>query len=277
MNVKTKAAYGLAKRNEKLNTIPAFPPRRPENNARRGFFDRSDFLAVLEHIGVDDLRDYLEWFYWTGMRPGEITSLTWDDYDRETNVLRLHESHAKKSEGRMLALVGPVLDVVERRISARLFGVDLIFHRAGNPIKDFYKRWHRAIAKAGCSGRLPYDLRRTAVRNLIRAGVDATVARSISGHKTRSMFQRYNITDERDVERAFQATADYVSSLPHHTEGHGHPLQVEGKMTGTNTRTVSRQSQPASVLSAVYGGSRYGSSASNGMNSHPSIFPSRMR
>ena len=211
----TPALGVLAREDEReAEPYPSFPPRLAEENARKGFFDRGDFLAVLEHINDDDIVDYLDFSYWTGMRPGEIKSLTWDDFDRETNCLRLHVSHAKTKAGRTLALVGPVLDVIERRLHVRKLGIPLIFHRDGRPVRTFTKRWHKACAKAGCPGRLPYDLRRTAVRNLIRAGVDETVARGISGHKSRSMFQRYNIVDETDVQQAFQRTADYVSSLP---------------------------------------------------------------
>jgi integrase len=69
-----------------------------------------------------------------------------------------------------------------------------VFHRSGKPIESFYDAWKSACEAAEVSGRLLHDLRRTAIRNLIRAGVSEAVAMKMCGHKTRAVFDRYNVT-----------------------------------------------------------------------------------
>jgi integrase len=134
--------------------------------------------------------------------------------DRETSTLRLHAKDAKSGYGRVIAVDGPLKEILERRMGSRVFGCDLIFHREGKPIVHYRRQWKTACSGAGISGRLPYDLRRTAVRNMVRAGVPETVAMSISGHRTRQVFDRYNIVPENDLREAVVKTAAYVDSIP---------------------------------------------------------------
>jgi integrase len=161
------------------------------------------------------------------MRPKEIRSLSWSGFDRETWILRLHAKDAKTGHGRVLALEGQLRAIVERRLAARRLACDLIFHRDGHPVGDFRKAWASACIAAGLGrnvtdengkthyeGKLLYDLRRTAVRNMVRAGVPERVAMEISGHRTRAIFDRYNITSDQDIREAVIRTAAYVESLP---------------------------------------------------------------
>ena len=169
-----------------------------------------------------DVGDFVEWGFWTGMRKGEIAKLTWAMVDRETWTLRLHATAAKTGRGRVLA--GPLKTIIERRLKARRLDCPLVFHRTakglpGQPVKDFRRAWAAACKAVGLpSGRAAgytfHDTRRTAVRNLIRAGVDQTVAMKISGHETTSTFRRYNITSEEDLRSAVEKLAAYVETLP---------------------------------------------------------------
>jgi integrase len=86
-----------------------------------------------------------------------------------------------------------------------------IFHRDGRQILEFRKSWASACKRAGCS-KLFHDLRRSAVRDMIRSGTPQSIAMAISGHKTISMFMRYNVTDERDKAAAFARLGEYHES-----------------------------------------------------------------
>ena len=214
-------AFSLAIEKQMLSFAPKFP-NLPEHNAREGFFDRGDFESVLGHLTVrgkvdTNLQDFCTWFYWTGMRPGEIKALTWAAFDRETWTIRLHARSAKIREGRALALEGELRAIIERRLRVRRLDSPLIFHRNGNPVGDFRKPWKRACQAAGVHGMILYDLRRTAIRNMVRAGVDPDVVMKISGHKTRSVFSRYNIISDTDIREAVIKTHTYVSTLPKNT------------------------------------------------------------
>jgi hypothetical protein len=90
----------------------------------------------------------------------------------------------------------------------------LIFHRGGRRVGEFRKSWKRACREAEVEGRLVYDLQRIAVRNRVSAGVNPAVAMKISGPRTRSIFDRYNIISDVDLAEATTKTTVYVKSLP---------------------------------------------------------------
>jgi integrase len=127
-------------------------------------------------------------------------------------VIRLRHELSKTREGRVLVLSGPLAEVIERRWALRVLGCPLVFHVRGRRIVDWRKTWVRACTAARLPGKLFHDLRRTVVRNLVRAGVPERVAMGITGHRTRSVFDRYNIVDERDLAQAAARLAEYVSA-----------------------------------------------------------------
>jgi integrase len=220
-----RRAFNVAAR----QTPPVFPkylvpyfPSLPVDNTRTGFFERAEIEALLRQVANDGVRDFIEWAFRTGMRKGEITRLTWDMLDRSGApwVLRIPAAITKNRTGRALGLGGGVRAIIERRLRERRLDCPLIFHReckgrAGQPVTDFWDVWRGALKAAGLpEGRLFHDLRRSAVRTLIRAGVDESTAMKVSGHKTRSMLLRYNIVTEQETADALLRADAYLSTQP---------------------------------------------------------------
>jgi integrase len=189
--------FRLACRAGRLNTVPHIP-KLAEPPPRAGFFEHGEYLAIREHLPTD-YQDVLDFGYHSGWRRGEILRLEWRDVDRARKVIRLRHELSKTREGRLLVLAGPLAEVIERRWHGRVLGCPFVFHVRGQRIVDWRKTWVRACTAAKLPGKLFHDLRRTVVRNLVRAGVPERVAMGITGHRTRSVFDRYDITSEADV------------------------------------------------------------------------------
>lgn len=209
------AAFSLAVRDGRALTRPQFPKlSKPNANARQGFLSAAECAALLVAVDHDDARDFFAWFRWTGMRPKEIRSLSWACFDRDDWTIRLAHREAKIGVGRALPLAGPWREVVERRIARRRLDCDLIFHFEGRRMPNLAKRWKRACAAAGIEGRVMYDLRRTAARDMLRAGIPWAVVKQITGHKTDAMLTRYNIIDDADLRGAPEKMARYEAGQP---------------------------------------------------------------
>ena len=216
------AAFTLAVERKKLTEAPQ-TRKLPERNVRRVFYEAPEVEAVLA-AAPEHLKDLLRFFALCGWRKSEGIGMKWDMVDLAAGTITLPDS--KNGKGRVLAISGDLVELMKRREVARLFETpdgdlrvsDYVFHKAARPIGDFKKSWHATLKRAGLTfeekqpdgttrtvyTRTIHDFRRTAVRNLIRAGVRETVAMSVSGHKTRSMLDRYNIVAIDDVKEAIE-------------------------------------------------------------------------
>jgi integrase len=131
-----------------------------------------------------------------------MRSLQWRDVDIPGGIVRLRPEISKNKEGRLLPLRGELLEVLERAATRRRLDCLHVFHIDGKQLGEFRKSWKSACKAIGLSGLIPHDLRRTAVRNMVRAGIPERVAMNLSGHKTRAIFERYNIVSEADLAEA---------------------------------------------------------------------------
>ena len=133
-------------------------------------------------------------------------------------MVRLRPEIAKNKDGRVIILVGEIANVIARRQAERVESCPCVFHRQGNRIKHYNRAWRTAREKAGLPGKFMHDNRRTAARNMDRAGVPRQVAKQITGHKTDSMYNRYNIVNEKDVREGMLQAQAYVANLGYNTD-----------------------------------------------------------
>ena len=205
-----KRMFNLAVRARRLNHAP-YVAMLAENNARQGFVDHPGFLAVRNALPMH-LKDPITYLYFSGWRAGEMKALEWRDVDLDGKIVRLRPEVSKNKDGRVLPLAGELLEVIERAKAKRRPNCPFVFHDDGQPIGNFRKAWRTACRATGLNEILVHDLRRSAVRNMVRAGVPDRVAMALSGHKTRSVFDRYNIVSESDLVQATERLQTHLSN-----------------------------------------------------------------
>jgi integrase len=212
-----RRAFRLAHESGKVAEVPHFP-KLEVNNTRTGFFEEAEFRKVLEHLPAP-VAAIAEFGYLSGWRLGEILPLRWLQVDREAGVIRLEVGSTKNNDGRVLPFsVLPALrQVIERQLAytreveqRKSLIVPWVFHRNGREIRNLDTAWKIACEKAGCPGRIFHDLRRTAVRNLERAGVSRSIAMKITGHRTEAIYRRYAIVNEADMAEGLGKLAGYL-------------------------------------------------------------------
>jgi integrase len=216
-----KRMFTLALQGGKLMARPHIPLLQ-EHNVRQGFFEPEQFASVRGHLPLH-MRAIVEFANITGWRtPSEILPLEWRQVDLKAAEVRLDPGTTKNGEGRVFPFTTELRRILEeqQRVASHIAQeagtiVRYVFcyttgQKTGKRITDsgFNKAWRKASIAAGCPGRIPHDFRRTAVRNLVRASIPERVAMQLTGHKTRAVFERYNIVspgDLRDAARRLDA------------------------------------------------------------------------
>jgi len=203
-------AFRIAVKSCQLTVVPPFPNRLEESAPRQGFFEHAEYLAVREHLTPAVYQDILDFAYYSGWRRGEVIGLTWREIDMAGSVIRLDPDRSKTRTGRLLPMSQPLKEVLQRRVAARRLDCLMVFHDAGDEdMNDWWKAWKAACKLAGLPGKKLHDCRRTAARNMIRSGTPERVAMQLTGHKTRSVFDRYNIVSEGDLRAGVDRLAAY--------------------------------------------------------------------
>jgi integrase len=223
--------------------VPAIPMLK-EAAPRKGFFEREQFETLRSHL-PEHLKPVVTVAYVTGWRiRSEVLPLEWRQVDFSAETLRLEPGTTKNDEGRMFVMTPELRAALEaqRKVTDALEDktdkvVSSVFHRQGRRLKGFRKAWLSACQAAGVPGRLPHDLRRTAVRNLERAGVSRSVAMKMVGHKTESIYRRYAITSEADLREAARKLAALEASNGVAGQSPGHISSVDGDAGKARTCT----------------------------------------
>ncbi len=210
-----KRAFNLAVQAGLLDHIPYIPSLQLRNT-RTGFFEKPDFGAVLGEL-PEYLRPPALFAYYTGWRLcSEILPLTWAQVDFNAGTVRLEPETTKNREGRTfpfsaLSELEALLREQRERTTALEKGtgriIAWVFHRGAQRIKGYKSAWKNACKRAGLPDAWVHDLRRTAVRNLERAGVPRSVAMKLTGHKTEAVYLRYAIASESDLREGVEKLA----------------------------------------------------------------------
>jgi integrase len=198
-----KRMYKLALKAGRLKSMPYIAMLK-ERNVRTGFVKDADYKALVRETSKVGLwlEGLFEVAYTYGFRKSELTRMRVRQVDLTEGTIQLNPGETKSDEGRTVQMTQSVRQVLAQCIPGK--GPDeLVFTRVdGRPAGNFRRVWAKACKAAGSPGLLFHDLRRSGVRNMRRDGISEKVAMGISGHKTRSVFERYNIVDPSDLRDA---------------------------------------------------------------------------
>jgi integrase len=214
------SAFRKAERDRLLARVPRFRRLVKGNaNARSGFLRPSDVAKLLNAIEDEDVKDFAEWLALTGQRGGEAGQMLWSDV--KDDMIFIRAATAKNGVQRIITLNGRRGEIIKRRLSRRRLGLAEIFHALGKPIvRPGHSRgvvtgvrlaFNAAVEKAGLPKTLIHDLRRSAARNMLQAGLSVPAAMKLTGHRSMSMFHRYGILDMADVAAAGDRLDNYLA------------------------------------------------------------------
>jgi integrase len=190
-------------------------PRLHEDNVRTGFLEHENYMRLRNELPPYVRLVYVVGYY-VGVRRGELAKVKWSDVDFAGAEIRLAGSITKNKKPRTIPIYGEMRQWLEMAKAERdqLWpGCEWVFARKGRPLGDFRKVWEPACERASVTGLLFHDLRRSAIRNMERAGIPRQVAMQISGHRTENVYRRYDIVSKRDLTNAASKLENYLGEI----------------------------------------------------------------
>jgi integrase len=200
-----RRAFRLASEADKYHGRIPKVQQLQEHNGRKGFVDHGMIEAIIAHL-PEALRPVVRFAYVTGWRvESEVLPIEWRNVDRKTEEVRLDPGTTKNQAGRVFLFTDTLKAMFDglwakhERLQKAGKICPFVFNRNGKRIRHLRKAWAHACTAAGCPGKLMHDLRRSAVRNMERAGPSRSVAMQLTGHKTEGVYRRYAITSDADL------------------------------------------------------------------------------
>jgi integrase len=204
-------------------------------NVRRSVVDDEAFARLFDSA-EPNLKPIILTAYDTGMRLREVLDLRWSQVDLASGSIYLAAQDTKTQQPRtpvLLSRTKEVLKILPRHIHSEHLFVNPV---TGKPWNDIKKMFRRACKKAGLEGLWFHDLRRSFVTNARRRGVPESVIMKMTGHKTRSVFDRYNVVSEDDLHEAVKLIESKAGKIPGQL---GHFLDTCGSVAAANEKSPS--------------------------------------
>jgi integrase len=196
------------------------------SDVRTRILSQDEFKKLLEHA-PEHIKPIIACGYYTGMRRGEILTLTWDNINLKKRHIEIDAKKTKDNEKRVVPISNELFQIlVSLPTRIQKSGRDNhVFQYAKKPIKSIAKALKNACEKAGIiygrfkkDGFVFHDLRHTFNTNMRKDGVQESVIMEITGHSTREMFDRYNTIDEEDTRNAVKTLEDYFANVDLHVD-----------------------------------------------------------
>ncbi|HET9741746.1 MAG TPA: tyrosine-type recombinase/integrase [Terriglobales bacterium] len=266
-----KRAFNLGYRStpRKVQFVPAFP-RLKENPPRKGFIEDAHYKLLASNCSELWLRTMLALAYNFGLRREELLNLRVRQFNETQRTLSLDPGTTKNDDARHIVLTRESLELLKACVDGKKADHYILTRKtrkgSNQRVKDFRVAWFKLCVKAGlgemrcsrcssvsssyrkqcatCKGRLSYhglilhDNRRSAVRRMVRNGIPERVAMTISGHKTRSVFDRYNITSQADLRDAASKLERGTEFLNNHDFNHDAPKTEQSQSEAVKARVI---------------------------------------